>query len=173
MIQWAALKALPWKWIAAGVLALALILTGVRVHAWREAYKALPGLEDALAREEGCQDGSKCYERQKGLQEAADHAANLATESYEAELAALRDRPPVRRVIRVCPAPRPGDVRHAAATGGTDATGPAAGIVHGPVELDTGPLFELAREADTVAARLRALQEWNKALSIEKQKPAG
>lgn len=160
---WAILKGLPWRAIGAIALVLAVAACGWRVSVWRDAYKALPGVQDALAREEACADGSNCYERQRGLQEAAGHATVVAVESYEAELAVLRSRPPVRRVIRVCTGaghlPVPGSTRPA------DGAPPGAGLVHGPAEFDPQPLFDLASEADEVAARLRALQDYSRAVS--------
>ena len=160
---WALLRGLPWRLIGAAGLVVAVALAGWRISTWRDAYRTLPGVQDALDREEACADGSKCYERQRGLQEAAGHATVVAVESYEAELAALRSRPPVRRVIRVCP--DPDNLQNASAPGAADGTGPAAGVISGSVEFDTAPLRNLAREADEVAARLRALQQWNEALS--------
>lgn len=163
MILPAAVLALPWRLIGAVGLVAVVALMGWRVTRWHDAYEALPGLQSALEREEACEDGSKCYARQRALQEAAGHATVVAVESYEAELAVLRSRPPVRRVIRVCP--DPDNLQNASAPGAADGTGPAAGVISGSVEFDTAPLRNLAREADEVAARLRALQQWNEALS--------
>lgn len=165
MIPWAALKALPWKWIAAGVLGLALVLTGVRINAWRHAYLELQDVQAALEAERDCAEGTECAKRAAEATEKAQAATTEAVASYESELESLRNRPPVpARVIRVCPAAS-GDVRHAAAPSGTDGTGPASGVIHGPVEFDPRPLFDLAREADQLAARLRALQDYSRAVS--------
>ena len=63
-------------------------------------------------------------------------------------------------------APPPHSLEQAGPAGTADGTGPAAGVVSGPSGQDIGQdLYQLARDADEVAARLRALQEWNKALS--------
>ena len=160
----AALKAVPWRLVGWSALVAVVALAGWRVSAWRAAYVALPGVQEALALEESCEDGSKCYERQRALQEAAGHATVVAVQSYEAELASLRTRP--ARVVRLCSEAGSGDVRGAGPAAGPDGTGPAAGIVHGQAGPDLGPdLYELAREADEVAARLRALQGWNRAVS--------
>lgn len=162
---WAILKGLPWRAIGAIALVLAVAACGWRVSVWRDAYKALPGVQDALSREEACEDGSRCYERQRGLQEAAGHATVVAVESYEAELAELRSRPPVRRVIRVCPDPGTGHLPVPGTARGPDGATAPAGLVHGPAEFDPQPLFDLAREADELSARLRALQEYSRAVS--------
>lgn len=163
---WAILKGLPWRAIGAIALVLAVAACGWRVSVWRDAYKALPGVQDALSREEACEDGSRCYERQRGLQEAAGHATVVAVESYEAELAALRARPAVRRVVRLCADPGPDHMPGTSPAPGADGASPAAGLVHGPAGRDLGPdLYDLARDADEVAARLRALQEYSRAVS--------
>jgi hypothetical protein len=165
----AALKVVPWRLVGAAAAVAVVAFAGWRVSAWKASHEALPGIREALAREEGCQDGSKCYERQNALQEAAGHAAVVAVESYEAEIAALRARP--ARVVRLCPAARPGDVRGSGPAAGTDGASAAAGQLHGSAGPDLGPdLYRLARDADEVAARLRALQRWNQALSTQPSK---
>jgi hypothetical protein len=165
----ALLAGLPWRLIGWGALAVAVALAGWRVSAWKASHDALPGVRHALALEEGCLDGSKCYERQRALQEAAGYATVVAVESYEAELAALRARP--ARVVRLCPPARAGDMPGAGPADGTDGAGPAAGELHGSAGSDLGPdLYRLARDADEVSARLRALQRWNQALSTQPSK---
>lgn len=166
MVWWAILKGLPWRLIGAVVLVLAVAACGWRVSVWRGAYEALPGVQDALSREEACEDGSRCRERQIALQEAAGHATVVAVESYEAELAALRSRPPVRRVVRLCADPGPDYLSRTPSTAGTHGTGPASGVVHEAAGPDIGAdLYQLARDADAVAARLRALQEYSRAIA--------
>ena len=162
---WALLKGLPWRAIGAAGLVVAVALAGWRISTWRDAYRTLPGVQDALAREEACQDGSKCYERQRGLQEAAGHATVVAVESYEAELAALRARNVPAGPVRLCRERDPGRVP------GGPTSGPADGGTAGrelPVEVGHDiavELYRLADEADEVSARLRALQEYSRAVS--------
>ena len=162
---WALLKGLPWRAIGAAGLVVALPLAGWRISTWRDAYRTLPGVQDALAREEACQDGSKCYERQRGLQEAAGHATVVAVESYEAELAALRARNVPAGPVRLCRERDPGRVP------GGPTSGPADGGSAGrelPIEAGKDiavELYRLADEADEVSARLRALQEYSRAVS--------
>ena len=157
------LTAIPWRAIGAGAAWGAVALMGWRVSVWKQAHEALPGVRDALEREEACLDGSKCADRVAALVARQEQATAEAVAGYEKELADLRNRPPVRRVIRVCP--DPDNLQNASAPGAADGTGPAAGVISGSVEFDTAPLRNLAREADEVAARLRALQQWNEALS--------
>jgi hypothetical protein len=165
----AAPKVVPWRLVGAAAAVAVVAFAGWRVSAWKASHEALPGVREALAIEEGCLDGSKCFERQRALQEAAGHATVVAVESYEAEIAALRARP--ARVVRLCPAASSGDVRGAGPAAGTDGAGPAAGELPGPAGGDIGPdLYRLARDADEVAARLRALQRWNQALSTQPTK---
>lgn len=160
------LAAIPWRLIGYGVAVAAVLALGWRVHAWREAYKALPEVEAQLSAEVACEDGSQCASRQAALQAAAEAKSAEVVNGYEAELAALRARPVRVRTVRLCA--DPGDVQGAGATGAADGAGPGAGELHGAAGPDIGPdLYGLAREADEVAARLRALQEWNRALAGE------
>lgn len=168
MILPAAVLALPWRLIGAVGLVAVVALMGWRVTRWHDAYAALPGLRDALAREEACEEGSQCAGRVAALVARQEQATREAIAVYEQELADIRNRPPVRRVIRVCP--DPGDVRVPGTAAGTDGTAAPGGIISGPIEFDTQPIFDLAREADEVAARLRALQGWNQALSTQPKK---
>lgn len=163
---WALLKGLPWRAIGAVALVLAVAALGWRVTRWHDAYEALPGLQSALEREEACdEDGSKCYERQRGLQEAAGHATVVAVESYEAELAALRARNVPAGPVRLCRERDPGRVP------GGPTSGPADGGSAGrelPIEAGKDiavELYRLADDADEVSARLRALQEYSRAVS--------
>ena len=152
-----------WKPIALGLLVAAFALMGWRVSAWHEAYKACPALEARLEVEEQCQEGSKCNDRQKALAAEVARVTEDVVDGYEKELADLRNRPVPTRVIRVCRAAA-GDVRDAQSAAGTAAAGAAGAVVLAADEFDTRPLRELAREADEVSARLRALQDWNRAL---------
>ncbi len=158
------LAAIPWRLIGAGALVAAFMLMGWRVHAWHEAYKALPGVQAALKAEEACSPDSHCAERQRALEARQEAVSQEVADEYEAEIARLRNQPPVTRVIRVCRATNPGDLRDAQPAGGTDAAGAAGGVILGTDEFSTQPLRDLAREADEVSARLRALQGFNRAL---------
>jgi hypothetical protein len=167
VIPLAWLKLVPWRLVGAAGLVVAVALMGWRVTRWHDAFEALPGVRDALEREEGCLDGSKCADRVAALVVRQEQATKDAVADYERELEDLRNRPVPTRVIRVCRQANPGDVRVPGAPGGTDGTGAPGGVVSGPDEFDTRPLRELAREADEVAARLRAIQEWNRALAAQ------
>ena len=137
----------------------ALGLFGWRVHAWHEGYKA-------LAAERACEPATECAKRAARFAEAQQKAAQAASQkaqeavtSYEQEIASLRARP--ARVVRLCP--DSGGVRDAAAAPGADGAAAAAAVVPGPAGRDIGPdLYQLAKDADEVAARLRALQQWAK-----------
>lgn len=160
------LTMIPWRLIGLGAAVAAVGLMGWRVSEWRQAYKALPGVEAALEAEKACEDGSNCAERVAALQAAQEAVSQQVVSSYEQELAGLRDRPLRTRTVRVCPEAAAGDVRYPAAPDSTDGAGAPAGIVSGPPGRDIGPeLYQLATDADQVAARLRALQEYNRALS--------
>jgi len=158
------LSAIPWRLIGYGALAAAVGLLTWRVIAWHSAYKALPGVEAALEAEVACGEGSECQKRQAALQAAAEAKSAEVVAGYEQELADLRNRPLVRRVIRVC---NDGGVQSTGTPSSTNGASPGTGELHGSTEFDTGPLRNLAREADEVAARLRALQGWNEALSSD------
>jgi hypothetical protein len=158
------LKAVPWKLVGAGLAAFALFVLLIRINVWHDAHNALPGVQAALEAEQACADGSQCKAREIKLQEAVGHETVRIVTGYEAELAAIRARP--ARVVRLCPETRAGGVRGTGPAAAPDGTGPAAGLVSGQAGGDLGPdLYRLARDADEVAARLRALQEWNRALS--------
>jgi len=154
------LAAIPWRLIGYGAAVAAVALMGWRVTVWHTSHKALPGVQDALKAEQDCLPDSRCQERQKALEAAQAAKAKEVVDSYEQELSDLRGRPVPTRVIRVCRAANPGDVRDAGTAQGTDAARPGTGDVHAADEFNTGPLRDLAREADEVAARLRALQGW-------------
>jgi hypothetical protein len=125
---------------------------------------AMPAVRAALQAEQECAPESACRVRELKLQEAVGHETVRIVSGYEAELAAVRARP--SRSVRLCRAAGAGDVRGAGPAGAADATGPSTGVVSGTVGRDLGPdLYQLARDADEVAARLRALQEWNVAIS--------
>ncbi len=172
MIPLPALSAVPWRLVGYGAAAVAIGVLGWRVHAWHAAYKALPEAQAALAAEQACAVGSKCAERVAALVARQAAASEQAVRGYEDEIRTLRDRPVAVRTVRLCRPADPGDVRDAAATGPADGAGPAAGVVSGAAGPDIGPdLYRLARDADEVAARLRALQAWSAALSRPPEPP--
>jgi len=157
-----ALGAIPWRLIGWVAIVAAVAFAGWRVSAWKASHEALPAVRDALEAEVECKAGSTCEARQRELQEAAQAKTIEVVNDYEAELAALRSRPV--RTVRVCP--DSGDMRHARAAGPADGAGPGSGVIPGAAGRDIGPdLYQLARDADEVAARLRALQDWNRALA--------
>lgn len=158
-------------WIKLGLAAVALaalVALGWRINGWKRDAEALPGAQEALAAEVACQAPSKCAERVAALQAAQAAVSQQVVQSYEQEIAVLRDRPVRTRTVRLCPEAAAGDVRDADPAGSPDGAGPGTGIIHGQAgpTPDIGPsLYALAAEADEIAARLRALQSWNKALS--------
>ena len=161
---WALLKGLPWRAIGAAGLVVAVALAGWRISTWRDAYRTLPGVQDALAREEACQDGSKCFERQRAFTEAVGHETTRIVTDYEAALAEIRDRPPAP-AVRLCRPARPGPVRDAAPAGPVDGV-PAGRDVPLETSGDIGQrLFDLIDACDAEVLKLRYLQGWNKALS--------
>jgi hypothetical protein len=164
MIPLAWLKLVPWKAVGAGMAVVAVMAMGWRISVWKDAHEALPGVRDALEREEACLDGSKCYDRVAALTVRQEQITADTVAGYEKELEDLRNRPVPTRVIRVCRQGSPGNVRDAPGPGGT-ATAPGTGLVLGSDEFDTGPLRELARQADEVAAAYRALRARDEALA--------
>ena len=156
------LAAIPWRLIGIGAAVVAVALMGWRVSVWHGSHKALKVAEKALKAERACDKGTECARRVAELEARQEQATAEAVKGYEQELADLRNRPVPRRVIRVCPAGGP--VRDAADPGGT-ATAPGTGLVHETDEFDTGPLRELARQADELAAAYRALRARDEALA--------
>ena len=155
-----------WQWRRVAVVAtfVAIIATFAwRATVWHDAYEALPALESALEAERLCGEGSDCAARQAALEAAQAETTAKVVATYENELADLRNRPLVRRVIRVCA--DPGDVQGAGGARGTSAGAPAEGVVQRAAELDTGPLRDLAQRADELSAQCRALIRWNAALA--------
>ena len=149
---------------AVAILATAVAVTAWRIHAWHDAYKALPGVKSALEAEKVCGEGSACAARVATLEAAQREASQRVVSDYERELESLRDRPIPVRTVRLCPDNRglPG----ARPAGTADGAGAGAAVVPEAAGRDIGPdLYQLAREADEVSARLRALQQWNAALA--------
>ena len=160
MIVLPALKAIPWRLIGYGLALGAFVLLFWRINVWHTAYGELRSTQERLEAEQGCEPGSMCAARVAAAEVAQAARNQEAVAGYEKEIADLRNRPVPTRVIRVCRQGSPGDLRDAPATEGTDAASPGAGVVQSADEFDTGPLRDLAREADEVSARLRALQGW-------------
>ena len=160
------LTAIPWRLIGYGAAVAAVALMGWRVSVWHGSHKALRVAEKALKAERQCADGTECAKRVTELNQKAVAATAEARATYEQELASVRSNRPVR-VVRLCP--DPGDVRDAGTAPGTYGTPAPGGVVSGPAGRDLGPnLYALAREADELAAQLRALQQFNRALATER-----
>ena len=165
MILPAAVLALPWRLIGAAGLVAVVALMGWRVTRWHDAYEALPGLQDALEREEACEEGSQCADRVAAL--TARHAA-IAQEvaaDYERELADIAARPVPVQPVRLCRPRSTGGVPNGVAAGSVD--GASAGR---ELQIETSGdigqrLFDLVDQADREALKLRYLQEWNRALA--------
>lgn len=150
--------------LAVGLVA-AVALMGWRVSHWKAAHEALPGVQAALDAEVQCLDGSECRAREARLQEVVGREQVRVVTAYEAELAAVRDRPPV--TVRVCDR---GGVPLPGAAGRSDAGTAGPGTLSGPPtgDRDIGPaLSALALEADEIVAACRGLQNWNRALSAD------
>jgi hypothetical protein len=168
----AVLKAVPWKLVGYAVAVLAILALGWRISVWRDAYKALPEAKAALEAEVACLAPSKCAERVAALQARQAVISETVVRGYEDEIKSLRDRPVTVRTVRLCPDSRAGGVSGSNPAAGTDGASPTAGELHGSAQPDIGPdLYQLARDADEIAARLRALQGWNKALATPPAQP--
>ena len=155
---------IPWRLIGAvGVVAL-FAFAGWRISAWRAAYNELGAVQAQLKAEKVCGEGSACKARETKLREVMeDEKAKVVTGLAE-ELAAVGNRPP--RVVRLCP-DRTG-VPVSGPTPGSNAAAAGAGELSGSAGRDVGAgLYGLAREADEIVARCRALQDWNRALAAE------
>ena len=153
----------------AGVALVALWFL-LLVRHWRADSLELPQVQSALQLEVDCAEGSVCWDRSEKLKAAALEASREVVETYEQEMADLRNRPVPTRVIRVCKPTDDGGLRHAASAEGT--AGPAgAESLQQFDEFDTRPLRELAATADQINAAYRALYTRDQALS--KPPPAG
>lgn len=165
MILPAAVLALPWRLIAAVGLVAVVALMGWRVTRWHDAYAALPGLRDALAREEACEEGSQCADRVAALTARHDAIAQEVAADYARELADIAARPVPVQPVRLCRPRGAGGVPNGTAPGTVD--GASAGR---ELQIETSGdigqrLFNLADQADREALKLRYLQEWNRALA--------
>ena len=165
MILPAAVLALPWRLIGAVGLVAVVALMGWRVTRWHDAYAALPGLRDALAREEACEEGSQCADRVAALTARHDAIAQEVAADYARELADIAARPVPVQPVRLCRPRGAGGVPNGTAPGSVD--GASAGrelpvVVGKDIAVE---LYRLADDADREALKLRWLQEWNRALS--------
>ena len=165
MIPLPALSAIPWKLVGYGIAIGALLLLGWRIHAWREAYKALPATQEALQNEQACGEGSECQKRAAALEATHRAATAVVVQEYTREIESLRSQPIPRRVIRVCRDAGPSDVRHASTAQGTggDASAPAG--LDRADEYPTAPFREYARDAAALAAQCRAIIQRDVALA--------
>ena len=159
------LPALPWRLIGAVGLVVVVALMGWRVTRWHDAYKALPGLQDALAREEACEEGSQCAGRVAALTARHDAIAQEVAADYERELADIAARPVPVQPVRLCRPRSTGGVPNGVAAGSVD--GASAGR---ELQIETSGdigqrLFDLVDQADREALKLRYLQEWNRAIA--------
>lgn len=165
MILPAAVLALPWRLIGAVGLVAVVALMGWRVTRWHDAYAALPGLRDALAREEACEEGSQCADRVAALTARHDAIAQEVAADYARELADIAARPVPVQPVRLCRPRGAGGVPNGTAPGTVD--GASAGR---ELQIETSGdigqrLFDLVDQADREALKLRYLQEWNRALA--------
>lgn len=165
MILPAAVLALPWRLIGAVGLVAVVALMGWRVTRWHDAYAALPGLRDALAREEACEEGSQCADRVAALTARHDAIAQEVAADYERELADIAARPVPVQPVRLCRPRGAGGVPNGTAPGSVD--GASAGR---ELQIETSGdigqrLFDLVDQADREALKLRYLQEWNRAIA--------
>ena len=165
MILPAAVLALPWRLIGAAGLVAVVALMGWRVTRWHDAYAALPGLRDALAREEACEEGSQCADRVAALTARHDAIAQEVAADYARELADIAARPVPVQPVRLCRPRGAGRVSGQPAAPAPDGATPGADV---PVEVGRDiavELYRLADEADALSARLRALQDYSRAVS--------
>lgn len=159
------LTAIPWRLIGYALAVAAVVALGWRIHAWREAYKALPDVQAELEAEIACGEGSKCAARAAELQQKAAEASREVVDGYEQELARVRSERP-RRVVRLC-SDGSGLPVSGARPGAAGGAAPGGVLPEHPGR-DLGPdLYALAREADELTAQCRALIRWNRALAGE------
>ena len=158
------LTMIPWRAIGAAAIVATVAVMGWRVSVWHQAYGELRATQARLELEESCGGGSKCRARETALREELSDAKDEVVADLQAELDSVRNRP--ARVVRVCPGA--GNVPLPGTSPGSDGTAAGTGELPGSAGPDIGPsLYGLAREADEIVARCRALQAWNKALSAQ------
>lgn len=167
MIPLAWLKLVPWRAIGAGALVVAVAFAGWRVTVWKEAHEALPGVRDALEREQQCLDGSKCADRVAALTVRQDEFNRQVAINYAKQIDEIANRPVPPQPVRLCRPARPSGVPGAEPARAADGS---AG--RGDVPLEAGrdiavELYRLADDADREALKLKWLQEWNRALAAQ------
>jgi hypothetical protein len=123
--------------IIAAIVTALLIAGGLVVHGWRSDSLKLGAVRQELADVK-----------------AAQEASHKASEGLQDELTKLRSARKPSPTLRLCrsakPVPQAGTGRNDPATG--------AGELPAETRFDTQPLYDLADEADELAARLRACQ---------------
>ena len=156
-----------WRLLAYAAAAAAALWMLALVGHWRkDSTERLPAAEAALELETSCGPGSACAARAARLQAEADAKSREVVDEYERQLADLRSRPVPAVPVRLCRPANRGPVRDGAAT---PATGPGSGS---DVPLEAGrdiavELYRLADDADAEALKLKALWQWNEALSAD------
>lgn len=78
------LRKLPWRWIGAGVAALAVALLVWRIAAWREGYQKLGAAQKALSSE------VKARASDRAAYETSLAASQAERERFAADLASVR-----------------------------------------------------------------------------------
>ena len=153
-------------WLRLGLAVTVVIgisVMGWRVATWKDSHERLPGVQEALQREEGCLDGSRCDERQRALQAEQDEYNREVADGYARQLDEIRNRP-AAPAVRLCRPARRDSLRV------PDPARPADGAAGGELPLEASGdigqrLFDLADDADREALKLKWLQQWNAALS--------
>jgi hypothetical protein len=166
----AVLKAVPWKLVGYAVAVLAILALGWRISVWRDAYKAIPEVQAALAAEVACLAPSKCAERVAALQAAHKAINDQTARDYETRIAEIAARPVPREPVRLCRPARPSGVRVPSAS---PATSPSQGADF-PTEIGRDiavELYGLADDADREALKLELLWGRDVALATVPEKP--
>lgn len=163
VVTWLALKALPWKWIGAGLLAAGLL--GYQHH--RESAAEQRGYDRSVAENNAA---LAVAVRDKQLAEAkVKEADGNARQARFAEVESLRAEYAARpgSVIRVCLSPPsgPGPVPGAGSDPGGHVSGaPGTGSLQEGTGHDAGtdfdptPLYDQARQCDEIVAAFRAVK---------------
>jgi hypothetical protein len=142
---------------------LALFLVGLSLAAWGHSRYAA-GEAAGRAQVQSAWDARVRAQEDEAARLKAK--ADETVKGYEDEIQKLRDRPVPTRVVRLCRPANPGNVPDARAARAADGAGAGTGVVSESAGPDIGAdLYGLAKEADEIAARLRALQDWNRSLS--------
>jgi hypothetical protein len=159
----AVLSKVPWRIVSYALIGVGLVLIGWRISVWRDAYKALPEVQAALAAEVECLATSKCAERVAALQAAHKAINDQTARDYETRIAEIAARPVPREPIRLCRPARPSGVR---VPGAAAPTSPGQGA-DVPTEIGRDiavELYGLADDADREALKLELL--WGRDLAL-------